>query len=195
MVRCYSTMNKSLPSDSLDENPSTPFRLLQILTSALSIRTRTIPTTHTHLSSSSIAVLPRVAILFSGGLDCSVLAWLIHTLLPPSESIDLINVAFENPRTLAANNTKKEDVYKVCPDRITGRAGWQELCALSKGTGRVWRFVEVPLLPLIHVLKGYLLSFKINVPYAETLSHKPIILQLMYPNNSGILHSHSLSNK
>jgi asparagine synthetase B (glutamine-hydrolysing) len=143
-------MNKSLPPTEIIENPSTPSQFLETLISALSIRTRTIPTTHTHHDSSSPAAetSPRVAVLFSGGLDCSVLAWLIHTLLPPSESIDLINVAFENPRTIAANNTMKEDIYKVCPDRVTGRAGWDELRSLSLETGRKWRFMEVlPSLP------------------------------------------------
>ena len=71
------------------------------------------------------------------------MAWLIHTLLPPGEPIDLINVAFENPRTVAAQKTLPEDVYNVCPDRITGRAGWEELCKLSSGQARKWRFIEV----------------------------------------------------
>jgi len=142
MFRRYPPMNKSLPAET-DENPSTPTQLLEILTSALAIRTHTIPTTHTHLTST---IHTRVAVLFSGGLDCSVLAWLIHTLLPQKESIDLINVAFENPRTIAANGTKQEDVYNICPDRITGRAGWEELRCLSRGTGRTWRFIEVTFL-------------------------------------------------
>lgn len=139
MLRRYPPMNKSLPAQT-DEDPSTPTQLLSILTSALSIRTHTIPTTHTHLTSTTQT---RVAVLFSGGLDCSVLAWLIHTLLPQEESIDLINIAFENPRVIAANGTKVEDVYNICPDRITGRAGWEELRCLSRGTGRTWRFIEV----------------------------------------------------
>lgn len=141
-------MNKSLPTET-DENPSTPSQLLQILTSALSIRTHTIPTTHVHLTSTTQT---RVAVLFSGGLDCSVLAWLIHTLLPQDESIDLINVAFENPRTIAANGTKAEDMYNVCPDRITGRAGWEELRFLSKSAIRTWRFIEVTFLPIAFLI-------------------------------------------
>ncbi|KAF7544748.1 hypothetical protein G7Z17_g9699 [Cylindrodendrum hubeiense] len=40
----------------------------------------------------------RVAVLFSGGLDCTVLARLCHDIVPPGQSIDLLNVAFENPR-------------------------------------------------------------------------------------------------
>ena len=126
-------MNKCLPDGT--EDPSTPIQFLEILKSAISIRTRTIPQITSHQNTA------RVAVLFSGGLDCSVIAWLIHTLLPPNESIDLINVAFENPRTVAAQGTKPEDVYNVCPDRITGRAGWQELLSASKE--RNWRFIQV----------------------------------------------------
>jgi asparagine synthetase B (glutamine-hydrolysing) len=44
----------------------------------------------------------RIAILFSGGLDCTVLARMAHDLLPQDQHIDLINVAFENPRVVAA---------------------------------------------------------------------------------------------
>ena len=135
-------MNRSLPNGT-GEDLSTPTQFLEVLKSALSIRTRTIPQTHSYLNPHIDEPSTRVAILFSGGLDCSVLAWLIHTLLSQEESIDLINVAFENPRTVAAQRVKPEDIYNVCPDRITGRAGWEELQRLSADGQRNWRFVEV----------------------------------------------------
>lgn len=137
-------MNRSLPLSDEREDPILPKEFLQVLTDALSIRTRTIPETHiqSHYTGQDV---PRIAVLFSGGLDCSVLAWIIHELLPPGESIDLINVAFENPRTVALQKILPEDVYAVCPDRITGRAGWEELRRLTEGTDRKWRFVEVNL--------------------------------------------------
>ena len=135
-------MNRALP-DGTGEDLSTPIQFLKVLESALSIRTRTIPQTHSFLNSHIDDTSTRVAILFSGGLDCSVLAWLIHTLLPAEEPIDLINVAFENPRTVIAQRVKPEDVFSVCPDRITGRAGWEELRRLSACGQRNWRFVEV----------------------------------------------------
>ncbi|GAA5960988.1 hypothetical protein JCM21900_001938 [Sporobolomyces salmonicolor] len=47
----------------------------------------------------------RIAILFSGGLDCTALAVILDRVLPEREAVDLINVAFENPRKLKA----KED--------------------------------------------------------------------------------------
>jgi len=49
----------------------------------------------------------RVAVLFSGGLDCSILARMTHDLLPLDQEIDLINVAFENPRVVQAAKNHK----------------------------------------------------------------------------------------
>lgn len=113
----------------------------------------------------------RVAILFSGGLDCTVLARMAHDLLPSEYQFDLLNVAFENPRVIqAANNPPKskgkvnrssqvtnieevqrslpnrEDVvdnspFEGCPDRETGRKAFQELNRVCPT--RVWRFVAI----------------------------------------------------
>lgn len=56
----------------------------------------------------------KVAVLFSGGLDCSVLARMVHDLLPLDQQIDLLNVAFENPRVLkAAQNAHCKSVNKT----------------------------------------------------------------------------------
>lgn len=44
----------------------------------------------------------KLAVLFSGGLDCTVLARMAHDLIPLGEHIDLLNVAFENPRVVQA---------------------------------------------------------------------------------------------
>ncbi|KAG8985492.1 hypothetical protein FRB90_004662 [Tulasnella sp. 427] len=104
-----------------------------------------------------------VAVLFSGGIDCTVLAYLAHQHLPLSEPIDLLNVAFENPRTLRAAfkplkkskkarttaEVEKEDepeqgraTYDV-PDRVTGRDEVEELrgCCAE----RTWNFVEIDI--------------------------------------------------
>lgn len=113
----------------------------------------------------------RVAILFSGGLDCTVLARIAHDLLPLGDHIDLINVAFENPRVMnAIQNTPKsrkqvslntQDRYSLsdvevgpferalskptpfecCPDRETGWKAFQELQKVCPN--RVWRFIAV----------------------------------------------------
>lgn len=58
-----------------------------------------------------------VGILFSGGLDCTILAVLADKYLPREQSIDLINVAFK----------KDEKSTFDVPDRLTGRQSLQEL--------------------------------------------------------------------
>lgn len=105
----------------------------------------------------------RIAILFSGGLDCTILARLCHELLPINQSIDLLNVAFENPR-IHSNLDNGVSPYELCPDRITGRASYAELLRVCPG--RYWRLVEI------------------NVPYVETLEHRNKIMTLMYPHNT-----------
>ncbi|CAH0726032.1 unnamed protein product, partial [Brenthis ino] len=70
-------------------------------------------------------------ILFSGGLDCTILAFLADKYVPKDQPIDLINVAFE---------TKNNDSYDV-PDRITGRESFEELKRTCGS--RQWVFREV----------------------------------------------------
>lgn len=109
--------------------------------------------------------------LFSGGLDCTVVARMCHDIIPVDQSIDLINVAFENPR-VAANAQKlrgQEDsgsfnIYEACPDRMTGRKSFAELQEVCPG--RAWKFIAV------------------NVPYSEYLGHKAEVVSLIYPHNT-----------
>jgi hypothetical protein len=66
------------------------------------------------------------------------------------EPIDLLNVAFENPRKMNANSDEnkkqkqqhapklRKDAYRV-PDRVTGLMEVEELRRLCPG--RVWNFV------------------------------------------------------
>ncbi|KAI1906178.1 hypothetical protein LOZ12_003833 [Ophidiomyces ophidiicola] len=109
----------------------------------------------------------KVAVLFSGGLDCTVLARLVHDLLPVDEPVDLLNIAFENPRVAAASlakNATLNSVYEECPDRKTGRSSLAELCRVCPT--RQWRFVCI------------------NIPYSETLQHRDTIRRLMRPHNT-----------
>lgn len=113
----------------------------------------------------------KVAVLFSGGLDCSLLARLSHEILPLHEPIDLLNVAFENPRVAAARSSEQKapssttlSVYEACPDRMTGRSGHAEL--QENCPGRVWRFVAI------------------DIPYAETLANRDPVRRLMRPHNT-----------
>lgn len=106
----------------------------------------------------------RLAILFSGGLDCTILARLSHDLLDSSSPIDLLNVAFENPRSIAASTPSNKSPYEICPDRITGRGSHGELQQVCPN--RIWRFVAI------------------DVPFAESEAHRSTILQLMAPHNT-----------
>jgi asparagine synthetase B (glutamine-hydrolysing) len=105
----------------------------------------------------------RVAVLFSGGLDCTILARLCHDLLPLDQSIDLLNVAFENPR-IHSKLQPGESPYELCPDRITGRSSHAELTQVCPG--RQWRFVEI------------------NVPYTQTVASRDAVMALMHPHNT-----------
>ncbi|CAD8158954.1 unnamed protein product [Paramecium octaurelia] len=58
----------------------------------------------------------RIGILFSGGIDCSLITHMVCKLLPDNSQIDLINVAFTND----------------APDRITAKNAHQELQNLHK---------------------------------------------------------------
>lgn len=105
----------------------------------------------------------RVAILFSGGLDCTLIARLAHDIVPPEQSIDLLNVAFENPR-IHKNLGPEESPYELCPDRITGRSSHEELVRVCPG--RTWRFVAI------------------DVPYDQTLANRAKVMSLMHPHNT-----------
>ncbi|KAJ1721081.1 hypothetical protein LPJ53_004350 [Coemansia erecta] len=101
---------------------------------------------------------PRIGVLFSGGVDCITLAALAAAELPTdySEPIELINVAFENPRQARS----PKDTYAV-PDRATGLRGLGELQRCFPE--REWRFVQV------------------DVPYTEMQRHCEHVRGLIRP--------------
>lgn len=65
-------------------------------------RLRDVPLPPIQVPKASLAQIPRVAVLFSGGVDCTVIARIAHDIMPFSQAIDLLNVAFENPRAVQA---------------------------------------------------------------------------------------------
>lgn len=146
-VSSVGTFNTSIPSqvESSSLTSTSVEALRQQLTESLRLRILNVPAPS---STDEQQVQTKVAILFSGGLDCTVLARLCHEILPNDQSIDLLNVAFENPR-VAANAAKSKDpkalesfdIYEACPDRLTGRKSFTELSAVCPG--RAWRFVAV----------------------------------------------------
>ncbi|KAM7350507.1 asparagine synthetase domain-containing protein CG17486 [Cochliomyia hominivorax] len=74
----------------------------------------------------------KVAILFSGGIDCSILAVLSDKYIPKTDTIDLINVAFENKSTNGSWDV---------PDRISAKSSLESLRELCPN--REWNFIEV----------------------------------------------------
>ena len=78
----------------------------------------------------------RIGVLFSGGIDCTVLAAFAAVHLPPSDVIDLINVAFVGEK-------KCEHLVDASsiPDRATGINGFLELCEAFPS--RRFRLIQV----------------------------------------------------
>ncbi|MCJ1349818.1 hypothetical protein MMC31_008059 [Peltigera leucophlebia] len=147
----------------LDIDSATISELAERLQSSLSLRVQNIPYPCSTTETSTC-----IAVLFSGGLDCTLLARLIHDILPLEYDIDLLNVAFENPRVVRAANTNASlssaSAYSMCPDRITGLSSHAELLRVCPG--RKWRLVCI------------------DIPYSETLTHRPHIVRLMHPHNT-----------
>ncbi|KIJ21561.1 hypothetical protein PAXINDRAFT_165027 [Paxillus involutus ATCC 200175] len=132
----------------------------------------------------------RVAVLFSGGIDSTMLAFLANRHVPMDEPIDLLNVAFENPRkiqvqvdgnigalpkrerkrllqaldTNGKGTGNKELSSHMVPDRVTGLQEVEELRRLCPG--RVWNFVEV------------------DVPYEESQAARLAVETAMYPSRT-----------
>ena len=153
------------PPPALHTDSPAVIELLNLLTTSLLTRVQNIPSLPLGTTSA------RIAILFSGGLDCTLIARLCHDILPKSFEIDLLNVAFENPRVMKAasrnaaqSSTVCGTTYSTCPDRITGLSSHTEL--LKVCPGRIWRFISI------------------DVAYHEYLAHRPDVLSLIHPHNT-----------
>ena len=158
-------MNTAVPASSSDLGPTLQVvdQLGAALREAIALRVHHVREATDVVDSYNAAHKARVAILFSGGLDCTLLARLAHELIPLEQSIDLFNVAFQNPR-IHKNLAPSESPYELCPDRITGRSSHQELVEVCPG--RTWRFVAV------------------DVPYDYTLAKRASVMTLMHPHNT-----------
>ncbi|KAM0755204.1 hypothetical protein T439DRAFT_131232 [Meredithblackwellia eburnea MCA 4105] len=111
LIYPFDLLNPTLPSPtSLPEIPPSPLHLSSTFYStletfhtliSLSVQNRvlTVPSPPSPISPTS-SQEARIAILFSGGIDCTTIALLVDEVLPEAETVELINVAFENPRKL-----------------------------------------------------------------------------------------------
>lgn len=125
---------------------------------------------HTHLARACLLrqntihpLLPedetsRLGVLFSGGLDCTVIAGLLADNFVQQGKmavIDLLTVGFENPRTSFSS--------KESPDRKLSVRSWFELCKRFLGSCVSFRLVQI------------------DVPYSEWLGNRKRVLELIYP--------------
>ncbi|KAJ5942351.1 hypothetical protein N7516_002519 [Penicillium verrucosum] len=165
-------MNTTLPTEqppALTTDSAFVKELESNLRQSLELRIQNVPEPPGYIAGETA----KTAVLFSGGLDCTLLARLSHDILPLNEPIDLLNVAFENPRVAAAAKANQQkspssppplSIYENCPDRITGRSAHTELQATCPG--RTWRFIAI------------------DIPYTETLTHRDQVKRLMRPHNT-----------
>ncbi|CAN3502692.1 hypothetical protein DICA1_E16292 [Diutina catenulata] len=124
-----------------------PDSLITVLSQAVKVRQDTILRPPNHDQG------PKMAVLFSGGLDCTVLASMLCQNLNPGEPLDLITVGFDNPRT--------QQSAASSPDRVLAIKSWEQLQRL---------FPEVDL-RLVQV----------DVPYRQWMLHKKRVAELMAP--------------
>lgn len=149
---CVKDLEQLLASKDKEVN-----RLIVVLSEAVRRRVQSLPfmgqdPTNDHAS---------VAILFSGGIDSMILAALADRHIPAHQPIDLLNVAFklQEPKKQKESAKKPKKTKNKptdsktngadpqtsspfdVPDRVTGRAGLQELRELNPD--RRWRFVEI----------------------------------------------------
>lgn len=81
----------------------------------------------------------KIGILFSGGIDCTILACLVDELINTHLPIDLINVSFE--KIIRAKSNKPIEIDYNTPDRLSALASLNELRQLNPQ--RRWNLIEV----------------------------------------------------
>ena len=206
----YPPLNLEKPPGSpplLTRESQTIHELKELLQDAVRLRVQNIFTPGQSQQESTCKLKQsRVAILFSGGLDCTVLARLAHEVLPHDESIDLLNVAFENPRVVEARSnsltpSKNKKITKSLGS-MTGTIGVNGDIYPTPNQ-HIPTTVEIPTtidpyslcpdrltcLSSLQDLKASCPTRKfnlvlINVPLRETIAHRQTVISLMYPHNT-----------
>lgn len=108
-------------------------RLMELLNKSLADRIKATPSYCRHcLPSSSVQCdHARIGILFSGGIDCTILAYLSDSLIDKSLPIDLINVSFEKIERGKKQKANDNEIDYCTPDRISARETLLELTTLK----------------------------------------------------------------
>lgn len=114
--------------DELLKNPAilkTCKKFLRLLTNSVEERVRQTPKMCKICvkSNENLCCHCRVGILFSGGVDCSMIAVIAEKFIESDLPIDLMNVSFEK----VSYNNKKTEINWNVPDRLTGLETLQEL--------------------------------------------------------------------
>lgn len=167
----------------------------------------------TNINTDQPADEAHVAILFSGGLDCTTLALLADRHVPKDQPIDLLNVGFENVRAIEAAKLESEKrLRSKLKAAQKGRKATAEARKIDsdvvetdqKGAATV---VEVDQTDVAHANDIYSVPDRLtgissytelltlsphrrwnficmNIPYSEYISHKPLISTLMSPSSS-----------
>lgn len=165
-------------------------------------------------SSASAQNKARIAILFSGGLDCTTLALLTDAALIAGEEIDLINVGFENPRSLRGvdplllsrrktkttklqrrlakkvamngKDVEREEDHEVELSEVSTPAS----SILAENTRSIYdvpdRLTGLASLRELRALRpNRIWNFvEVNVTYKEMLEHRMKVLELMRPQKT-----------
>lgn len=155
-----------------------------------------------------------VAVLFSGGLDCTTLALLADRYVPPDQPIDLLNVGFENVRAIEAAKHEREKRLRASLKPANKKHGKGRLGNSVGSNGDAHRSTElrapeqspaveeeetsndiyaVPdritglasYAELCQLAPNRRWNFvEINVPYTEHTAHRAEVETLMFPTSS-----------
>ncbi|KAH7345073.1 asparagine synthase-domain-containing protein [Rhizoctonia solani] len=109
----WKTLNRTIPPEDLSPISREQIEdFISRLDDSVRSRVASIPSNNVN-SSQGEKPAARLGVLFSGGIDSSVVAYLADRHVPRDEPIDLLNVGFENPRTLGAPQNKAIQAAKV----------------------------------------------------------------------------------
>lgn len=111
---------------------------ISLLKASVDERIKHTPTicTNCSLELSSVCHHPKIGILFSGGVDCTLLAVLADSLIDPKAALNLYNVAFEK-----VNTKETTEINWNVPDRLSAKEALLELKQINPD--RAWNLVEI----------------------------------------------------